>query len=373
MNTDGQKDNWAEISMYYEKRLWYQLSLKISSLIKDEQFVASAGGYQELHKRLIQDVETRMGPLKLAEIAVYLAPKIFTNKPTEAVTFLENARKKLKNTTQDVPADCLLQTAIGTIHLSTGTFPAVKILLEDIEKKLRGIDDVSLAHPQFYELSSEYYRLCGTYAEYFREALKFLGCVNLDKLSSEERRIKAERLAIAAVLGEGIYSFGELLVHPIILALQNPKYDWLLRSLEAFNYGDQKAFETLKGQWVKQIPETAQMQKQMMEKLRLTGIVEMGFKRPPHDRNISFEEISTTTKVPLDEVEHLLMRGLSLKLIRGDIDEKARIFYMTWVKPRILSMDQISNLTKNMKEWCSDVDSMERMIQIKGSEMLTAV
>ena len=86
----------------------------------------------------------------------------------------------------------------------------------------------------------------------------------------------------------------------------------------------------------------------------------MGFKRPPHDRNISFEEISTTTKVPFDEVtyavfvltseslfsawlqvEHLLMRGLSLKLIRGDIDEKARIFYMTWVKPRILSMDQV--------------------------------
>ena len=62
--------------------------------------------FLQLHKRLIQDVETRcginffglcftlfrslladgylyfsrMGPLKLAEIAVYLAPKIFTSK-----------------------------------------------------------------------------------------------------------------------------------------------------------------------------------------------------------------------------------------------------------------------------------------------------
>ncbi|GAU98544.1 hypothetical protein RvY_09676 [Ramazzottius varieornatus] len=373
-NAEGsQKDNWAEIAAYHEKRLWYQLSMKLSALIRDEQFVASAGGYSELYKKLIQDVEARMGAHKLAEIAVFLSPKIFPNNAPEGIAFLENARKKLKNTPQDIPADCLLQTAIGTVHLNAGNFPAVKALLEDIEKKLRGIDDVSLAHPQFYELSSEYYRLCGTYAEYFREALKFLGCVNLEKLSSEERRIKAERLAIAAVLGEGIYSFGELLVHPIILALQNPKYDWLLRSLEAFNYGDEKAFDALKGQWVKQVPEAAQMQKQMLEKLRLTGIVEMGFKRPPHDRNISFEEISATTNTPLDEVELLLMRGLSLKLIRGDIDEKARVFYMTWVKPRILSMDQISNLTKNMKEWCGDVDSMERMIQIKGSEMLTAV
>ena len=92
----------------------------------------------------------------------------------------------------------------------------------------------------------------------------------------------------------------------------------------------------------------------------------MGFKRPPHDRDLAFDEIAQMTLVPADQVrvvwsvafyvtmcfhllfvlaafqvELLLMRGLSLKLIRGDIDEKSRIFYMSWVKPRVLNMEQV--------------------------------
>ncbi|OQV20449.1 26S proteasome non-ATPase regulatory subunit 13 [Hypsibius exemplaris] len=370
---NAQKDKWMDLNEHYGKKLWYQISQKLTDLLRDDAFIASAGGYLEFYKKFVQDMEPKMGPYKLAETAVFLSSKIYPNSPDEAVAFLEAAKKKLKNTAQDVPADCILSTQIGSALLHKKDFPAVKTLLEETEKKLRGIDDVTLAHPQFYELSSEYYRLEGTHAEYFHEALKYLGCANLEKLSSEEKRVKAERLAIAAILGEGVYSFGELLVHPIAQALQNPKYDWLLKSLEAFNYGDQKAFERLKGQWASQIPESVKLQKEMSEKLRLMAIVEMGFKRPPHDRDLSFDEIAQITQVAGDQVELLLMRGLSLKLIRGDIDEVARVFHMTWVKPRILNMDQISNLTNNMREWCNDVVSMERMIQAKGSEMLAAV
>ncbi|XP_055333140.1 26S proteasome non-ATPase regulatory subunit 13-like isoform X2 [Paramacrobiotus metropolitanus] len=365
-----QKSNWAELSDLYERRLWYQVSVKLGEVLRSSDFIQSAGGYGELYRRFVQDLESRIGAYKLAETATFLSPRIFPDNLDEQIAFLEGTRKKLKN---DVAADCIVLTAIGTATLKKGNVAAVKTLLEETEKKLRGIDNVSLAHPQFYELSSEFYRLHGTYAEYFREALKYLGCVDLEKLSSEEKRGQAERLAIAAILGDDIYSFGELLVHPIIQALQNPKYEWLLKSLEAFNYGDQKAFEALKAQWLRQIPESTKLQPQMTEKLQLMGIVEMGFKRPPHERDLTFKEIAATSNVPVDQVEMLLMRALSLKLIRGDIDEKAQTFYMTWVKPRVLNMEQITKLTKNLKDWCNDVDVMERLIQLRGHEMLAAV
>jgi hypothetical protein len=88
-----------------------------------------------------------MGPYKLAEIAVFLAPRIypstfnlfwnsfliflkffvFPDNPAEEIVFLEAARKKLKNTVQDIPADCVLSTEIGFSQLRAGNFSAVKV------------------------------------------------------------------------------------------------------------------------------------------------------------------------------------------------------------------------------------------------------
>ena len=62
------------------------------------------------------------------------------------------------------------------IPLSLLTF---QVLIEDCEKILNDIDGVSPVHGRFYELTSNYHKLMGNHAQYYQEALRFLGCTDL--------------------------------------------------------------------------------------------------------------------------------------------------------------------------------------------------
>lgn len=47
----------------------------------------------------------------------------------------------------------------------------------------------------------------------------------------------------------------------------------------------------------------------------------MTFKRPSHDRQLTFEEISKETRLPIIEIEILVMKALAQGLVRGAIDQ----------------------------------------------------
>ena len=53
----------------------------------------------------------------------------------------------------------------------------------------------------------------------------------------------------------------------------------------------------------------------------MMALLELIFNLPKNDRNIKFTTIAEVTDLPLDNVEHLLMKAMSLNLIRGKMDE----------------------------------------------------
>lgn len=50
------------------------------------------------------------------------------------------------------------------------------------------------------------------HAEYYREALRFLGVTDMANLSEEEKHDWAFSVGLAALLGIGVYNFGELVI-----------------------------------------------------------------------------------------------------------------------------------------------------------------
>ena len=48
----------------------------------------------------------------------------------------------------------------------------------------------------------------------------------------------------------------------------------------------------------------------MRQKICLMALIESVFKRGAYDRTLSYQTISEETHLPLDEVEHLVMKGL---------------------------------------------------------------
>ena len=60
----------------------------------------------------------------------------------------------------------------------------------------------------------------------------------------------------------------------------------------------------------------------------MMALLELIFNLPKNDRNIKFATIAEVTDLPLDNVEHLLMKAMSLNLIRGKMDEVKFISFL---------------------------------------------
>lgn len=144
----------------------------------------------------------------------------------------------------------LLSTAVGNLHLHQGNLDATKLLLRETQTTLDTIDNVTSVHGRFYELSSDYHKLMGNHADYYHDALRFLGCVDLTGMTPAEQADRAFNIGLAAILGSEIYNFGELLAHPVLEALKAMSdRKWLVDLLFAFNSGDITQFEALRTNW----------------------------------------------------------------------------------------------------------------------------
>ncbi|KAE9383471.1 hypothetical protein BT96DRAFT_951309, partial [Gymnopus androsaceus JB14] len=106
-------------------------------------------------------------------------------------------------------------------------------------------------------------------------------------------------------------------------------FEWIKRLLFTFNKGSIGKFEAL----APLLPQ------------------ESVFKRSADNRTMSFSTIAEETRLPTDEVEHLVMKALSLKLIRGSMDQVDQKAQITWVQPRVLSRTQIGDLAKRLDGW----------------------
>ena len=96
----------------------------------------------------------------------------------------------------------------------------------------------------------------------------------------------------------------------------------------------------------------------LKEKITLMCLTETLFQciGPTGDRTVSFEAIATASNLPVDQVELLVMRALSLKLIRGLLDQVDGTLRVTWVQPRVLQSAQVGLMKERLQTWCGTVN-----------------
>lgn len=210
------------------------------------------------------------------------------------------------------------------------------------------------------------------FANYYRTALLYLACIDLSTMSEDERHRRAYYLSVAALVSNSIYNFGELLLHPILDVLARSEDDsWLRDLLFAYNRGDLAAYAALSDhiESNKLLSENAN---HLKEKIYLAALTEAVFRRPPHDRALSFATISQETKVRPDEIEHLIMKALSLGLLRGTIDQVNGVAQITWVQPKVLDMKQIGSMRQRLLDWDSSVNQLGNWIEKAGKDVWAA-
>lgn len=340
------------------------MTLKLSEFVQNPCFCKGEGLVQ-LYENFICDFEHRINPLSLVEMLLHVVRQM--PDPNTAITFLEKTKEKVKSSDEAV---ILCKTVIGSLKLDINDLPATKKLIEEVEEMLNALPGVTSVHGRFYDLSSKYYRIIGNHALYYKDALRYLGCVDVKDLPGAEQQERAFTLGLAGLLGEGVYNFGELLMHPVLESLKNTDKQWLIETLYGFNSGNVEKFQALKSAWGQQ-PDLAAHEAKLMQKIQLLCVMEMTFTRPANNRQLTFQEISQSTRVPVNEVELLVMKALSVGLLRGSIDEVDQKVQMTWVQPRVLDLPQIKGMKERLDFWCGDVKSMAVLVEHQAHDILT--
>jgi 26S proteasome regulatory subunit N9 len=206
----------------------------------------------------------------LVEIAAIVVEQF--KDPKEAIAFLEKTEVKVKI---NPDAQNLCKVLAGQIQLDKlNDLDATKKVIEEVEATLDNADGVTAVHGRFYLLASQYYRIQGDHAQYYRTALRYLGCIELDTLSGEVKHQHAFFLGLAALLGEGVYNLGELLAHQVLESLKSTDTSWLVELLYAFNSGDINKYEAMRPQW-SSIADLAAQELFLRQKISLLCLMEV--------------------------------------------------------------------------------------------------
>ncbi|KAK6947353.1 Proteasome component (PCI) domain [Dillenia turbinata] len=359
----------------YQKKLWHQLTLKL------EQFVALAvfqagDALIQLYHNFITDFETKINLLKLAHFAVIVSRQY--SEKEAAIGYLEGVIEKLRATRDARIEEPILyiKMQIALFKLEKGDLKDCKKLLEDGKTTLDSMTDIDPSvYASYYWVSSQYHKSRREFAEFYKSALLYLAYTSVESLSETFKLDLAFDLSLAALLGDNIYNFGELLAHPIIKSLLGTKVEWLYYILQAFNSGDLVRYQELchvhKAALSAQ-PALVENEKKLLEKIHILCLMETIFSRPSEDRTIPLRIITERTKLSIEDVEYLLMKSLSVHLIEGIIDQVEGTVHVSWVQPRVLGISQIKSLRDRLDNLMDKVHTALLSVEAETPDLVAS-
>ena len=356
-------------------RLFHQLTEAVQKTLVDEQFRATGQDLVRLYSEFLEDFAPRLNQLSLLNILTIIAD-LFTDAKA-ALDFLDGTvavkvAEAEKTARSGGESELLLKLEKTHIRLRLGDVETVKTDLRDAEAALdKSVGFDAIIHAKFHLVASEYYKAVGPPADFFKHALLYLAFVKLETLPASDKVRLAYELGLAALVGDNIFNFGELLTHPILTCLDG-EHAWIGEILFAFNKGDIAKYDQLTQQYAAQMNKEATLvsnEKQLREKISLLALIDLVFKRETNNRTFSFAEVAAATHVPVTDVEFLIMRGLSLGLIKGSIDEIDSQVTITWILPRVLEMDQIAKMIPRLEQWAETVSKTSDFFAKQAPEL----
>jgi 26S proteasome regulatory subunit N9 len=230
-----------------------------------------------------------------------------------------------------------------------------------------------IVHATLHRVACEFFKLRGPAHRFFESALLYLGNTPLETLALPVRQALALDVALAALVGEGVFNFGEVNAQPLLADLAGTPHAWLAELLLSFQTGDVAAFERVVGANAAAVASHAALvaaQGAVREKITLAALVELAARRPATDRAIAFADVAREARVPLGQVEALVLRALSLGLIKGRIDEVERTVFISFVRPRVLDKAQVAALKERVDAWRGKAATALNFLEESTAELL---
>lgn len=360
----GQLSALAEL---HHKKLYFQLSEKLIDLLREPS--AHQGTFLlELYEKFVAKFSQQLKPLSLVRFVVVVSKK--KPDPAAQIEFLETIRKTIAD---DVEAELVSRLEILLVRIHNGKAEECKAELEDCKQFLENYQGIldGVVHSTYYRAALQFHKVVGTAAQFYDNSLLYLAYTPLENIPRAEQLDLASAVGLAALIGDKVYNFGELLQHPIIKVLDETEFSWLGQLLFSFNNGDIQRYQAIaeeKGANQDLLKRNATF---LNQKIRIMALMDLVFKKPSENRTLSFEEISRVCMLPTDEVELLLMKAFSIKVLKGTIDQVSQTVQIKWVQPRVLSKDQIVNMKERFDLWTKETQKTNLFLEDTAPELFS--
>ena len=390
-------DNYYnKIASYCQQKLWHQLTVLILDFVSDDRKsttmrpVANAGGdsgkntFLGLYSKIVLSVAKKINQLSLARIAASVAfcSMEVGSSPEESKKLLQELLVKQEATSNDVGAVLYLQSKIGLLTLQSGETDAdakkesldkiytmIKTNGPLLKQLVSDTPEAIMVNAVHYETSMTYYKIVGPPEAFYNEAVDYLNYYQPKEGDATDTKSQtlAIDLCLAALTGEGVYNLGQVVSNPILKVLAPTPQAWLVELLKACALGNVNNFkklcqETYPSEIASQ-PALVNMGQQMQEKITLLGLIELVFAKPASERTLTFAEIAEGLEIPIEQVEWVIMRAFSVKLMEGTMDEVEGSVHVTWILPRALSAEQMTELAGQFGAWATKVISTKEVME----------
>lgn len=367
---------------YYERKLWYQLSELLRKQIYKNPNSRSIR--LKLFDNFISTFGDKINQLQLVE---FLVISLADSSPENALEYLTNLKERLLklgekkssnfadqdiNDYEIIQALLYLENELAKVKLQLGFIDEATAIIEHSQEK---IDNLTVSvdnrvNASFYYIKAQLVKRKGDFNLFYYNSLLFLACIpNLDDLEDKEGIVTD--ICISGLLGDKIYNFGEIIMHDIFKYLSD---QWLKELLLSLNNGDLTSFNKLIADTdkINKFSEISTRIDFLKQKICIMAFVELVFNKPTVSRCIQYGEI--LKQIPLltneNEIEHLIMRCLSLGLIRGLINQVEKNVEVSWIQPRTMTLAQIKGMKAKMELWNDKVSVLNEYMGQAGGEIL---
>lgn len=363
---------YQELHELHSRKLYHELTGALEAFVKDPASQKPDMNLPKLYIEFIKSFQDKLNQIRLVIICTAISSQY--RDPSDAQQFLESIAAQLKEkVSYEAVLLCKMQIAKLKLRQGEAFHAEVKQMLEEYQPVVEALVGAEpIVHASYYRVACDYYGAVGPADKFYKHALMFLAYTQYDEMPANERFDLAVNISIAALTGEGVFNFGEVIATPILKALEGTPKQWLSELLHAFNRGDIDMFNQIVGQNAAEYnsqPALVNRREYVKEKVALLALMVLVFQRPSHERNIPFLQIAEATRLPVEQVEWLVMRALSCKLIKGSIDQVDSIVRVSWVQPRVLENSQITELVTRLDEWGKKVNSTLLYVEEQTPEL----
>lgn len=345
------------ISLLVSQKQIHQLTVEILKFLNQSTGILSGDEFVRFFEGIVAKYAERMNPLELVRII----QRCSGHSSTPASVGFEMLDKF--NHLLSKSKDALILSKVYRAHLHLSKSKDLSSTRTEIDSIADLLRDPMWAHTVsgsirgLYHLqAAEMYLALGSNdLDFYANLVKYLTYTPMEEIVDIPLRTK--QAGVIALVNPAINDFGDLLSLRVFQDLDKGAAVWLVDFLRAVHLGDFARFDAAvhaHGLFLKQHESAlmVQIESSLVKKLTMIALAELAAAyKSPSERSLTFATISVTCRVPIDQVETLVMTTMGTGLISGTIDEVDETVHITGVRPRMLDLAQMSVLKERIQAW----------------------